>query len=75
MHLADPMIEQTQQAGEQLVSTYKRVLNADGMFVSAISQFESEHFILAEAGWQLKRVSHQGSIVFPTSVVIAIYEK
>lgn len=75
MQVADSAIEQLQQAEEQLVLTYERVLNADGVFRSAVSQFESECLTLVEEGWQLKRVSHRGSLIFPEAVVVAIYEK
>lgn len=75
MQLADLTIEQSQQAGEQLVSTYKGVLNVDGMFISASRQFESESLTLLEEGWQLKRVSHRGTLLSPEALVVAIYEK
>jgi hypothetical protein len=75
MQLADLVIDQSEEAVRQLVNTYESVLGLDGMFVTAVSQFERDCLALSEEGWQLKRVSHRGSIVFPAAVVVATYEK
>ena len=75
MQLADLAIDQSQEAVQQLVHTYESVLGLDGMFITAVSQFERDCLTLSEEGWQLKRVSHQGSIVFPDAVVVATYQK
>jgi hypothetical protein len=73
MQLADLMIDPSQQTGQQLVRTYESARDLDGTFVSAESQFEHDCLSLLEEGWQLKGVSHRGSIVVPCVAVIATY--
>ena len=75
MHVADLVIDQPQQQIQQLVRTYESALDADNTLVTAESKFECDCLALSEDGWQLKLVSHWGSIVFPHTVVIARYEK
>jgi hypothetical protein len=74
MHVADLVIDQPKSQTQQIVRTYKSALDLDNMFVAAESKFERDCLALAEEGWQLKLVSHWGSIVLPHTV-IARYEK
>jgi hypothetical protein len=74
MQLADLVIEQPQQAVE-LVQTYESILGFEGVISTAVSQFERSCLALSEEGWQLKRVSHRGSLVFPDAVIVAVYAK
>lgn len=75
MQLADLMIDQPQQQTQQLVRNYEHTLDLEGAFVNAESQFERDCLALVEEGWQLKLVSHRGTIVAPRAVVVATYEK
>jgi len=75
MQLADPMIDQPQQQTQQLIRTYEGVFNLEGVFSSAESQFEQESLSMVEEGWQLKQVSHRGTIISPRVAVVAIYER
>ncbi len=75
MHAIDLIVDQPQQSTEQLIRTYRTLLEQDGAFVSAVSQFEQEGHTLAEEGWQLKLVSHKGSMLEPRTVVLATYER
>ena len=74
MQLADPMIDQPQQT-QQFIQTYEGMFDLEGVFSSAESQFEQESLALAADGWQLKQVSHRGTIVSPRLAVIATYER
>lgn len=74
MQLADLTIDQPQQT-QQLIHTYEGMFDLEGAFTSAESQFEQESLALVEEGWQLKQVSHQGTIVSPRLAVIATYER
>jgi hypothetical protein len=90
MHVADLVIDQPKPQVQELVRTYKsaslntfesvfentfeNTISADNTFVTAESQFERDCLALLEDGWQLKLVSHWGSIVRPHTVV-ARYEK
>ena len=73
MQLADPMIDQPQQETQELIRTYEGLFSVTGAFTSAESQFEQESLALVEEGWQLKQVSHRGTIVSPRLAVIATY--
>lgn len=75
MQLADLTIDQPQQETQQLVRAYEGALDLDGTFVTAESQFERDSLGMTVEGWQLKVVSHRGSIVSPGVVVVATYEK
>ena len=75
MQLADLTIDQPQQQTQQLVRSYEHTFDLEGAFVNAESQFERETIALVEDGWQLKQVSHRGTIVAPRAVVVATYEK
>ncbi|MEO7020982.1 MAG: hypothetical protein ABI234_12580 [Ktedonobacteraceae bacterium] len=75
MHVVDLTIDQPQQSMQQLVRTYENILSLEGASVSAVSQFESEGLTLLEEGWQLKLVSHRGSMLVPQIMVVATYEK
>lgn len=74
MHVADLVIDRPQQQLEQLVRKYESAMDVDNMLVTAESRFEQDCSVLVEDGWQLKLVSHWGSIVAPYAVV-ATYEK
>jgi len=74
MHVADLVIDRPQQQLEQLVRRYESALDLDNTLVTAESRFEQDCFSLVEDGWQLKLVSHWGSIVLPYAVV-ATYER
>ena len=76
MHVADQVIDrpQSEQLLEQLVRKYESAVDADNMLVTAESKFEQDCQALVEDGWQLKLVSHWGSIVLPYAVV-ATYQK
>lgn len=73
MQLADLTIDQPQT--QQLVRTYEGMFDLEGVFASAESQFEQESLSMVEDGWQLKQVSHRGTIVTPRVAVVAIYER
>ena len=73
MQLADPTIDQPQT--QQLMRTYEGMFDLEGVFTSAESQFEQESLAMVEDGWQLKQVSHRGTIVSPRVSVIATYER
>jgi hypothetical protein len=73
MQLADLMIDP--QQAQQLIRTYEGLVDLEGVFTSAESQFEQESLALVEEGWQLKQVSHRGTIVSPSVAVIATYER
>jgi hypothetical protein len=75
MHVVDLIIDQPQQSIQQLVRTYAHIFALDGTAVSAESQFEHEGLALLEEGWQLKVVSHRGSMLMPQEKVVATYEK
>lgn len=75
MQLADLAIDQPQQALQRLVRTYDSAFSYDGTFVAAETQLERDCFSMTEEGWRLKKVSHRGSIVSPSMVVIATYER
>lgn len=75
MQLADLTIDQPQIQTQQLIHTYEGQLDLEGVFASAESQFERESLSMVEDGWQLKQVSHRGTIVSPRVVVIATYER
>jgi hypothetical protein len=75
MYAVDLIIDQPQQSIQQLVRTYARNFALDGTTVSAVSQFEHEGLTLLEEGWQLKVVSHRGSMALPQEKVVATYEK
>jgi len=74
MYVADLVIDQPKTQTEQLVRTYESALDWDNTFVTAESKFERDCLTLTEEGWQLKLVSHRGSIILPHTVV-ARYEK
>jgi hypothetical protein len=74
MHVADLVIDQPKSQTQQIVRTYKSTLDLDNTSVTAESNFERDCLTLTEEGWQLKLVSHWGSIVHPHTV-IARYEK
>lgn len=73
MQLADLTIDQPQT--QQLVRTYEGMFDLEGVFASAESLFEQESLSMVEDGWQLKQVSHRGTIVTPRVAVVAIYER
>ncbi len=75
MHVADLVIDQPKSQTQQIVRTYESTLDLDNTCVTAESKFERDCLTLTEEGWQLKLVSHWGSIVLPHTVVIARYEK
>ncbi|HEY0754387.1 MAG TPA: hypothetical protein VGD98_10525 [Ktedonobacteraceae bacterium] len=75
MQLADLTIDQPQQQTQQLMRVYESLFLVDDVFVSAESQFEKDGLALAEGGWQLKQVSHRGTIVSPRATVVAVYEQ
>ncbi len=75
MQLADLTIEESQQQTQQFIRTYEGVLDLEGVFASAESQFEQESLSMVEDGWQLKQVSHRGTVVSPRTVVVATYER
>ncbi len=75
MQLADLTIDQPQQQTQQLIRTYEGALDLEGVFASAESQFEMQSLAMVEDGWQLKRVSHRGTIVSPRLSVVAVYEQ
>jgi hypothetical protein len=74
MHVADLVIDQSQQQIQQLVRTYEGTFGLDNTFVSAEGKFEHDCLTLSEDGWRLKQVSHRGSIVF-LHAIVARYEK
>jgi hypothetical protein len=75
MQLADLTIDQPQQQTQELIRTYEGMFDLDGVFASAESQFEQESLVMVEDGWQLKQVSHRGTIVSPRVAVVAVYER
>ncbi len=75
MQLADLMIDEPQTQTQQLIRTYEARLDQAGVVTSAESQFEQESLAMVEEGWQLKQVSHRGTIVSPRVAVVAIYER
>lgn len=75
MQLADLTIEQPQQQTQQLIRTYEGQFDLEGAFASAESQFEQESLSMVEDGWQLKQVSHRGTIVSPRASVVAVYAR
>jgi len=75
MQVADLTIDQPQSETQQLVRTYEGLFDLESVFTSAESQFEQESLAMVEEGWQLKQVSHRGTIVSPCVAVIAIYER
>ncbi len=74
MQLADLEIDQLQTQTQQTERTYADILDQDGAWTSAESQFEQDCVAMLVEGWQLKLVSHRGSIIAPQTVV-AIYAK
>jgi hypothetical protein len=74
MQLADLTIDQPQQT-QQVVRTYEGMFDLEGLFTSAESLFEQESLAMVEDGWQLKLVSHQGTIVSPRLAITATYER
>jgi len=74
MYVADLVIDRPQEQLEQLVRKYEGTVGADGVLVSAEQRFEQDCLALVEDGWQMKLVSHWGSIVAPYAVV-ATYVK
>ncbi len=75
MQLADLTIEPSQEEIQRLVCTYEDISDAEGTVETAVAQFEHACLKLLTEGWQLKRVSHRGSIVAPYVAIVAIYEK
>ena len=75
MQLADLMIDQPQEQTQQLIRTYESLFDLEGVLASAESQFEQEHLVMVEDGWQLKQVSYRGTIVSPRLAAVAIYER
>lgn len=75
MQLADLMIDEPQTQTQQLIRTYEARLDQEGVVTSAESQFEQESLAMVEEGWQLKQVSHRGTIVSPRVAVVALYER
>ena len=73
MQLADLMIDP--QQAQQLIRTYEGLVDLEGVSTSAESQFEQESLAMLEDGWQLKLVSHRGTIVSPRVAVMATYER
>jgi len=75
MQLADLTVEEPQTQTQQLIRTYEARLDPAGALLSAESQFEQESLVMVEEGWQLKQVSHRGTIVAPRVAVVAVYER
>lgn len=75
MQLADLTIDQPQQQTQQLVRTYEGMFDLEGAFASAESRFEQDSLDMVEEGWQLRQVSHRGTLVSPRIAVVAIYER